>query len=187
MVPKSREDEVAAKITEVRTERDRAINKIISSASAALNKKDYRKARERYSDVLRLEPRNESALSGITRINQMIEEDITRYVAIAKQNVSSNPERAKDYFTRVLNLDPANKDANSGIERLTGRTSQVKIDANQVRVLYYEGVDNYVNGEIEKAIRIWENVLKIDKEHTEARKNIARAKEKLKAIRSLTE
>ncbi|HNZ29637.1 MAG TPA: hypothetical protein PKJ42_06555, partial [Candidatus Goldiibacteriota bacterium] len=85
-----------------------------------------------------------------------------------------------------LAIDPNNEDANSGIEKLTGSQSKASVDAKAVKSLYYEGVDKYVNGEIETAITVWSKVIAMDPGHAEAKKNIARAKEKLAAIKKLS-
>ena len=68
---------------------------------------------------------------------------------------------------------------------MTGKKSKVMLDAKRVRELYYEGVDKYVNGDVEGAIKIWEKVLSIDPSHVEARKNLRKAKEKLAALKKL--
>ncbi|MFP4467037.1 MAG: tetratricopeptide repeat protein [Candidatus Goldiibacteriota bacterium] len=186
MVTDDRAGEVAAKIKKAREQRNRAINKIIAKADARVKEQDYRKGRELYSDVLRMDPKNEEALNGLTGINRLIEEGISKNLAYARQNVKGDPARAKRYYTKVLNLDPENEKANKGIKQLTGKTSQVKIDADKVKTLYYEGVDSYVNGEIENAIKIWKDVIRIDKGHIEAKRNISRAEKKLQAIKSLS-
>ena len=60
------------------------------------------------------------------------------------------------------------------------------LDAQKIKSMYYEGVDKYVNGEVDSAIKIWKQVLTMEPNHVEARKNIKRAEEKLQAIKSLS-
>ena len=90
------------------------------------------------------------------------------------------------YYKKVIDLDPNNDEANKMIKNLTGKQSKKAANAKEVRALYYEGVDKYVNGDIERAISIWGRVLKLDPGHAEAKKNISRAREKLAAIKSLS-
>ncbi len=176
---------VNKKIFAIKKKQREKVSDILGSAAYYYRKKSYKKAINKYNSALKYDADNEKALNGITKVNQAIEADKEKYLAIGKQNVSSNPGKARNYFKKVLALDPHNSLANRYIEKLTGKKSQVMLDAKQIKTLYYRGVDKYVNGEIESAIKIWQKVLSLDKNHVEARKNINRAREKLKAIKSL--
>lgn len=187
----ARAEAVEEKIKAAFDSRDSAIKTLLSSAEKYFTgsdkkvKKDYRKAKQKFEDVLRFDPKNNSALDGITKVNQKMESEKDKYLSLASQNKSS-PEKAKSYYQKVLAIDPNNEDANRGIEQLTGAQSKASVDAKAVKSLYYEGVDKYVNGEIEAAITVWSKVIAMDPGHAEAKKNIARAKEKLAAIKKLS-
>lgn len=69
---------------------------------------------------------------------------------------------------------------------MTGTQSAAAVDARKIKELYYDGVDKYVNGDVEDAIKIWQKVLAMDPNYAEAKKNIARSREKLQAIKNLS-
>ncbi len=188
IVPKSKLTIINEKITKARSKLKTKITALLTDAEKYLTgeNKNYRKALEKYNEVLKYDENNEIALNGITKINSKIEQDKEKYLEIGKQNINSNKEKAITYFKKVLELDPTNKDADKYIQELTGKESKQVADAKQIRALYYEGVDKYVNGDIEQAIVLWQKVLAIDPGHIEAKKNMQRAKEKLAAIKSLT-
>ncbi len=188
VIPKTKLAAVNEKITKIRTKLKIKVATLLNDAEKYLigEKKNYKKALEKYNEVLKYDENNEKALNGITKINSKIEEDKEKYLEYGKQNMKSNRIKALNYFKKVLELDPNNKDADKFIQELTGEESKQAKDAKQIRTLYYEGVDKYVNGDIEQAIAIWQKVLSIDPGHIEAKKNMQRAKEKLAAIKSLT-
>ena len=66
-----------------------------------------------------------------------------------------------------------------------GETEELTQKLAEVKRLYYEGVDLYVNNKIEAAIQSWEKLLKLDPNHADAKKNIERAKAKLNALRAI--
>ncbi|MBN2753825.1 MAG: tetratricopeptide repeat protein [Candidatus Goldbacteria bacterium] len=182
---------VDEKIRAARASRDAKIKALLIQAEKFFSgsdkkvKQDYRKALQKFNDVLKYDSGNSSARDGITKVNQKIEADKDKYLSLARQNKSS-PEKAKSYYQKVLAIDPNNEEANSGIEKLTGTQSKASVDAKALKSLYYEGVDKYVNGEIEAAIAVWGKVIAMDPGHAEAKKNIARAREKLAAIKKLS-
>ncbi|HDQ25320.1 MAG TPA: tetratricopeptide repeat protein, partial [bacterium] len=177
---------LAQKITEAREKQRVKVNGLNARAKRLFDAGDYRGALNAYSEAVKFDSRNNTAINGITTVNSKMETDRERFLALGTQNASNDPKKAEEYFRRVLALDPNNREANRQIERLTGRKSQAAVDAGKVRSLYYEGVDKYVNGDIENAIKIWESVLSLDKAHVEAQKNIRRAQEKLAAIKTLS-
>jgi len=54
------------------------------------------------------------------------------------------------------------------------------VDEKKVSDLYYEGLKLYKQGDLKKAIAIWEQVLVFDPDLSKARKNLERAKKELK-------
>lgn len=95
----------------------------------------------------------------------------------------SKSARAK--FEGVLALDPNNDKANDQIRQITGQKSQAKVDAEQAKKIYYEGVNLYINGKIEDAIVKWQECLRLDPGNANVTNNINRAKAKLQTIQKL--
>lgn len=169
----------------IRDKQKSKINSILLAAEKLYQDNNYKGALNKYTEVLKFDPNNEKAMNGIIKINSKINEDKEKYLTLGKQNITTDPKKAINYFKKVLQIDPNNQEANSFIQKLTGKDSQITIDAKMVKTLYYEGVDKYVNGDIEEAIKLWKKVLEIDPNHIESQKNIQRAQEKLIAIKNL--
>lgn len=181
----AKREAVKEKISALKTKQKSRVAAIIASGDKLYAEKDYKNALKKYTDALKFDEQNSKALNGITKINAKIEEDKERFMQLAKQNRGSDNEKSVLYYRKVINLDPANEEANKNLEQITGSRSKASINQKEIKTLYYEGVDRYVNGEIDKAIEIWGRVLKIDPAHSEANNNIKRARAKLAAIKSL--
>jgi len=181
-------------LTALRTQLGQEVKKMLAQAGQDEEKDrvlaasaNYRKAL-RLLDVVKDEKTQEKALSGLTRVNARRVELIRQHLAQGKKDMSGGMEaKAKESFNAVLKLDPQNKAANEHILKLTGAQSQAKVTDEEIKTTYYRGVDFYVNGKIEEAIQEWEKVIQLDPENQDARINIARAQQKLAAIRRLTE
>lgn len=96
-----------------------------------------------------------------------------------------NTQGAQAKFNSVLALDPNNDKANENIKKLTGQRSQVRVDADQAKKIYYEGVNLYINGKIEDAIVKWQECLRLDPGNANVPVNISKAKAKLQSIQKL--
>ncbi|NTV53104.1 MAG: tetratricopeptide repeat protein [Candidatus Firestonebacteria bacterium] len=142
----------------------------------------------KYCEVTRETQEQERALAGLTKVNALRADLVAQYLSQGKKTYGAgNEAKAKEFFNRVLRLEPQNKTANEFVLKLTGSQSQAKLVDEQIRTLYYSGVDCYVKGKIEEAIQAWEKVAVLDPENQDARINISRAKAKLDAIRKLTD
>ncbi len=60
-----------------------------------------------------------------------------------------------------------------------------KVDAKRVKVLFFEGVNQYINGKVNEAIKLWEECLEEDPDNASVQQNIDKARAKLKSIKSL--
>jgi tetratricopeptide (TPR) repeat protein len=176
---------INSKIESIKEQQKAKINSIILAADKLYEKKDYKSALNKYTEVLKFDSNNEKAMNAIIKINANMETDKEKYLALGKQKIATEPDKAVIYFKKVLQIDPNNQEANSYIQKLTGKADQTTIDAKTIKTLYYEGVDKYVNGDIENAIKLWKKVLTIDPNHVESQKNIQKAQEKLIAIKQL--
>ncbi len=181
----TKKEAVREKAAALKTKQRTRVNAVIASGDKLFAEKDYKNALAKYAAALKIDEKNSKALNGITRVNSKIEEDKERFMQLGKQNRGTDNDKAVLYFRRVIALDPGNEEANRNLEQLTGSRSKAAINEKEVKTLYYEGVDKYVNGEIDKSIEIWERVLKLDPAHAEANNNIKRARAKLAAIKSL--
>jgi len=99
---------------------------------------------------------------------------------------SGNNDEANQKFQKVLSLDPENVKANDFITKMTGQTSEQKTNSENVKNLYYEGVNLYLDNKITDAIDKWNECLKLDPGNVNAQQNIAKATAKLESIKKLT-
>jgi tetratricopeptide (TPR) repeat protein len=186
IAPKSKQKEISDRIGSLMSKISSSVNRILSEADSLYSKKSYRKALNKYNEALKFDKNNSKALNGITRVNSSMAADEDKYMEYAKQNKGANQGKSLAYYKKVLEINPNNDEANKQIVAMTGTESAAAVDAQKLKSLYYEGVDKYVNGDIDAAIKIWQKVLSMDPNHVEARKNIARAREKIQAIKSLS-
>ncbi|MCU0606935.1 MAG: PorV/PorQ family protein [Candidatus Edwardsbacteria bacterium] len=89
-------------------------------------------------------------------------------------------EQAVVELKLALALDPGNKPA---AEHLAKAASQRAIGRrDDLNDLYLKGINAYTQEEYQQAIAYWQRVVEIDPGHTNARRNIERARQKLKII-----
>jgi cytochrome c-type biogenesis protein CcmH/NrfG len=86
----------------------------------------------------------------------------------------------------VLTLDPENVRANDYITQMTGQTSEQKANSENVKALYYEGVNLYLDNKIPDAIDKWKQCLVLDPGNVNAQQNISKAQAKLESIKKLS-
>jgi tetratricopeptide (TPR) repeat protein len=160
--------------------------KAMKKARAAERDKNLVAMRNAYRAALAVAPNDSEAKNGLTRVNTMISDKVKKSGDKGHKLFDQGDKKgAKSQFEAVLKLDPTNADANDYIQRLTGSQSNAKANAEKVKQLYYQGVDLYVNNKIKDAIKVWQQLLVLDPNHEDARKNIARAQAKLKALENL--
>jgi len=113
------------------------------------------------------------------KVNNLLEQGTALFASGDKVNAK---EKAED----VLAIDPNNEKANELIQQMTGQQAQEKVDADKVKALYYEGVNNYINGNIHEAVQKWQDCLKLDPTNVNAKNNISKAMAKLQSIEQLS-
>jgi tetratricopeptide (TPR) repeat protein len=186
IAPKAKQAEIGAVISSLMSKMKAKVKLLIAAAEEENTAKRYKPALAKYGEVLKYDEKNLKALNGITKIKSNMEDQKQQYLAMAKQNKSANQTKSLNYYKKAIELDPNSEEANKGIQQITGSESSVAVNEQKIKSMYYDGVNKYVNGEVDAAIKIWKQVLVIDPAHVEARKNIKRAEEKLRAIKSLS-
>ena len=58
----------------------------------------------------------------------------------------------------------------------------MKVDSDKEKKLYYDGVQLYINGQVQEAIQKWQECLDEDPQNTVVQKDIRKAKAKLRAL-----
>ncbi len=145
-----------------------------------LNNGRYQDAISAWKRILRKDPRNQQVISYLNRTNQKLKEEIKDLLDQANTLwVGDEKPEAVKCWRRVLSLDSDNSTANSA---LTTNREQIETLAE---ALYKSGVQNYVNNRLVDAIANWTYVLMLEPHHDKAKKNLARAKDKVKELESL--
>ena len=86
-------------------------------------------------------------------------------------------------FRAVLVLKPGDRRAQKGIQSLSGKKAKVFVQNKQHREAYQKGVAHYIEGELEKALELWEGILQEDPSHPAASKAVEKAKKEIDFLR----
>ncbi len=164
-----------------------ARERITEQIKASLKKVDtyiaQKKWHQAYTEVqfiLRFDPKNSEALSKKKTIRKNLTE-------LSKQHTRTgiqlfNQERyneAGTEFRIALNLNANNVTADQYLSKIKSRQTE-RVSEAAINELYLKGVNAYTRENFKLAISYWEQVLELDQAHGNAKRNIKRAKEKLK-------
>lgn len=114
-------------------------------------------ARKKLQEIFDWDP----SLHDAVALQQQLETTIQTQVAVLKHQ-AADALSSGDLFTAVsryrsiLRLYDADSDARGNLEKLRPRI------AAQARALHLQGVDRYVNGDLKKAVELWQQALALD-------------------------
>ncbi len=145
-----------------------------------LNNGQYQQAISAWNRILKTDPHNRQVLSYLSRTRRKLKEEIEDLLERA-QSLWENDEKpeAVKSWRQALGLDQDNQEA-----QLALTTHHTEIE-QLAEALYKTGVQNYVNNRLVDAIANWTYVLMLEPTHDKAKKNLARAKDKVKELESL--
>jgi tetratricopeptide (TPR) repeat protein len=160
--------------------------KDLRAGNEALASGNLPAARVAFKAALAVMPSNEKAKAGLVQANTRMTEQIKKFTTQADSAAGNGKKsEAIKLYNKILAMDPNNANAADHVKSLTGTEAKAKVNADQVKALYYQGVDFYVNNNIKAAIETWKKLLVLDPTHEDAKKNIARAQTKLEALAKL--
>lgn len=154
------------------------ISKNLASASEAMQKGDWRRAEELYSEVLKLDSQNSHAIQGKQEAQAKLEIDVSLANAVSAMS-QGNYKQAIFYFEKVLQLDFNNEKAADGL-----KTARAKLE-EQVERLFIDGISEYSLDRYQEAIKKWKEVLILDPNHKGATEYIQQAEERIEALKKL--
>jgi tetratricopeptide (TPR) repeat protein len=171
----------------LRATQGNAFNTYYTAGKSSEQKGDLKKALMDYETASGIDPNNgdvKQKLFGVrknlsNRINQLLDEG-------SALMDSGNKDQASKKFQQVLTLDPENVKANDYITKMTGQTSEQKANSENVKALYYAGVNLYLDNDITDAIDKWKQCLALDPGNVNAQQNISKAEAKLESIKKLS-
>lgn len=138
----------------------------------------YLTALEILNKILEMEPSNAIALSKKENLTMFIEKRKRNLLEEAKNLWKENNYiSAKEKFLEVLSLDPRNKEAKDYLKRIE---NILKIPEKDIEHLHIKAATSYAIGDYEKAIILWQEILKIDPNNKKAIEGIKRSQKKKK-------
>jgi len=149
-----------------------------------------------------LEDAYKKRLAGISLTNQMARKQLTlkyeREKGILKQQETDKAkeymkgleeffrgayDRALTHFRNVLRRDPGYADAREYMNKIQAQGRDIASYSKQILRYYRQGVGHYLAGRHQRAIAIWQEILKIDPYNKLALKNIEMAKKRLHLLK----
>jgi tetratricopeptide (TPR) repeat protein len=181
---KQGKERAEARLAKVEEKFKTDFSKKMHQGHEALEDERLSDARSDFEAAHDIDKESKDASAALIQVNQKIQDKIKK---LAAQAEGADGKAAKTkLYNRILALDPNNADAASHIKSLTGTEAKAKVNADQIKALYYQGVDQYVNNNIKAAIATWQKLLTLDPSNEAAKNNILRANTKLKALEMLS-
>lgn len=182
-----KDSSVKSRLKKLKTKKDSEIDTVFKKAKNAYDKTDLKSALKLLKTAKQIDPNNPEINSMLfkvqkditVRIKDMDQEGVALFEA-------GNKDKAQLKFQDVLKLNSGDETANDYVKKMTGQQSHEKVNAEQVKALYYDGVNLYINGKIQEAIVKWQECLNQDPGNVNAQKNIEKAQVKLQSIEKLS-
>jgi cytochrome c-type biogenesis protein CcmH/NrfG len=175
-----------AKTSKVKAIQAAELKKYLALSQAELTKGDLKTALLNLENAYRVDSSNVEVKDGLFKTKREIRGKVDSLLSEGTSLFDAGDKiKSKQKFEAVLTLDPNNEKANEFIQKMTGQQAQEKVDADKVKSLYYEGVNNYINGNIHDAVQKWQECLKLDPSNVNAKENINKAMAKLQSIEQL--
>ena len=159
-------------------EKKNQVNHLLSEASNAVVKNDFSKASKYYSQAEELDPGNKDIETG--RKNIATKRQVLQLMKKARKKFKAHKYlQAINDYESVLSIDSQNKVARTELSR----TKKALNDAIERHFNY--GIQLYTQDKYEKAIKVMDDVLRIQPNHKGAMEYKKQAIERLKALKKL--
>lgn len=146
-----------------------------------VSENNLKTASDLVAQMLRKYPNNASFKNQKELIKEKINDIIDKYIKEGRQLLAAGEyTKAENKFYAILDYEPKNSKALNYLDDIKKQTS--KSEKERIERYYLLGIDAYTKDLFELAIEYWEKVLKIDPSYPNARKNIERARIKLKEL-----
>lgn len=178
---------VQAKIHKIRALQTAELAKNLALGEKKLKSGDLKSALQAMEAAYRVDPSNPDVKESLFQVKKDIRNKVDSLLEQGTALLASGDKaNAKKKFESVLAIDPNNEKANDQFQQMSGQQAQEKVDADKVKELYYEGVNNYINGNIREAIAKWDDCLKLDPSNVNAKNDKLKAMAKLQSIEQLS-
>ena len=149
--------------------------KLYIESISLINQKKYWEAREKLTQLLKLDPKHQKAKESLDNIHDILGKRL--YFLGRKKEKENNPDGALKNYKQAQQLIPRNKDVRDAVKRL--EESMAKKGQVQAQELYNKGLDAYYEGKLQEAMNLWKQVLKHDPEHLKAKRALERVQAEL--------
>jgi tetratricopeptide (TPR) repeat protein len=179
--------QVRARLKRIHSKQTNQTDDLLAKADRYYSKGDLKDAQKFLLDAKQSDPSNDRVNNQLFKVQKSI---TVKVKDLDADGVSlfegGNKEKAQARFQEALKLKPDDETANDYVKKITGQQAHEKVDAEQVKALYYDGVNLYINGKIHEAIAKWDECLKLDPGNINAQNNRQKAMIKLKSIEQLS-
>lgn len=163
------------------------LDRLYTAGARNLQKGKLKEALQSLELAKQIDPNNEKIKASLFNVHKEVRNKVAALLQEgASLFESGSKDQAQKKFNEVLGLEPNNEKANEYVKKMTGQQSHEKVDAENAKKLYYDGVNLYINGKIHEAIQTWKECLKEDPGNVNAQKNIDKAMVKLQSIEKLS-
>jgi len=152
---------------------------------------DWGKAIAQWENAVKIDPSNEE-LSEFMKIakqrrqgEEVLEKAEILYRDVLAQYDEGKINEAIKQLEAVMKLNPEHKKARDYLVRAKERLAAIKKeegarrDRESIDKHYFQGIDYYAEGEFQKAIKEWEEVLRMEPTHAGAKDYLEKAKDKI--------
>mgnify|MGYP000061882709 CR=1 FL=1 len=150
------------------------ISRLLKQADDYRYKRKYKNARKLYKEVISIDTENKQARFYLDEFDNKAKEEYNKAVELVNHGKLKKSLKSVELAIEY-GMEKEAEDLKNEIENKLNKS-------NKKNTLYNEGVDKYRKGEYEEAINKWQEVLIIDPEDKEAKKNIDKAMEKIKEM-----
>lgn len=171
----------AAAIAGARSLQQHAVAEALQRAERYAARGKWQMARAQVDRALTYDPEHGAALAKRQEITTAM-----RGLAAKHARAGIELYQQGDYSTAAvelklsLSLDKENKSAADYLAKATAQRASGR--GGEASDLYFKGINAYIQEEYDQAIAYWQRVVEIDPANTNARRNIERARQKLKII-----
>lgn len=170
-----------ASIERARTLQRQAVESALQKAEASARQDRWPTALAHINRALELDPANEPAQArkkeAVEALKRMAEIHARKGVELLS---SGDHQQAEAELRLALSLDHDNRTAAEQLSRLGSQ--RAKANAQLVGDLYLRGIRAYTQEEYAQAAAFWQRVIELDPGHANARRNLERAREKLRIL-----
>ncbi|UCG92396.1 MAG: tetratricopeptide repeat protein [candidate division WOR-3 bacterium] len=184
-------------------EREQSIKNYLEQGRLYFSREDLANAKRAFEMVLSLNPANLEARDYLATIEQKREQLISLYAATAQSRTQAKDyTKALEYWQKVLDLDPGNTDAKTAINRLNTQIAAAKKPApkpkpapkttpkvakkatkEEVEALFKKGVSHFTAERYDDALKVFNQVLALDPNHSGAKEYRTRTQARIEALR----